>query len=69
MPVPFDASGRAVSATAGLAALLALALYYSTLLPGLDFGDTASFLCSDLARGITGEVIHVDSGFHVMGIA
>lgn len=33
-----------------------------------EVGDTAAFLCSDLARGITGEVIHVDSGFHVMGI-
>jgi enoyl-[acyl-carrier protein] reductase I len=34
-----------------------------------EVGDTAAFLCSDLARGITGEIIHVDSGFHVMGIA
>jgi enoyl-[acyl-carrier protein] reductase I len=32
-------------------------------------GDTAAFLCSDLARGITGEIIHVDSGYHVMGLA
>jgi enoyl-[acyl-carrier protein] reductase I len=34
-----------------------------------EVGDTAAFLCSDLARGITGEVVHVDSGYHVMGIA
>ena len=34
-----------------------------------EVGDTAVFLCSDLARGITGEIIHVDSGYHVMGIA
>ena len=34
-----------------------------------EVGDTAAFLCSDLARGITGEVIHVDSGYHVMGLA
>lgn len=31
-----------------------------------DVGDTALFLVSDLARGITGEVIHVDSGFHAV---
>jgi enoyl-[acyl-carrier protein] reductase I len=33
-----------------------------------EVGDTAMFLCSDLARGITGEVIFVDNGFHIMGI-
>ncbi|MEM0950757.1 MAG: enoyl-ACP reductase [Cyanobacteria bacterium P01_H01_bin.74] len=32
-----------------------------------EVGDTALFLASHLSRGITGEVIHVDSGFHVMG--
>ncbi|MFP3885521.1 enoyl-ACP reductase FabI [Priestia filamentosa] len=31
-----------------------------------EVGDTALFLFSDLARGITGETIHVDSGFHSM---
>lgn len=30
-------------------------------------GDATMFLISDLARGITGEVLHVDSGFHIMG--
>jgi enoyl-[acyl-carrier protein] reductase I len=30
-----------------------------------DVGDVATFLCSDLARGVTGEIIHVDAGFHV----
>ncbi len=33
-----------------------------------DVGDTAAFLCSDWARGITGEVIHVDNGYHIMGV-
>ncbi|RDI47746.1 enoyl-ACP reductase FabI [Falsibacillus pallidus] len=32
-----------------------------------EVGDTAAFLFSDLARGITGENIHVDSGYHVLG--
>ncbi len=28
--------------------------------------DTACFLLSDLARGITGEILHVDGGYHAM---
>jgi enoyl-[acyl-carrier protein] reductase I len=32
-----------------------------------EVGDVAAFLFSDLARGVTGEVIHVDAGFHVLG--
>jgi enoyl-[acyl-carrier protein] reductase I len=31
--------------------------------------DTVCFLLSDLARGITGEIIHVDGGFHAIGAA
>lgn len=31
-------------------------------------GDAAAFLCSDLAGGITGEVLHVDSGFHAVAM-
>ena len=31
-------------------------------------GNTAAFLCSDLADGITAEVIHVDGGFHATAI-
>lgn len=29
--------------------------------------DTACFLLSPLARGITGEIVHVDGGYHAMG--
>ncbi|MGE0200537.1 MAG: enoyl-ACP reductase [Candidatus Melainabacteria bacterium] len=29
-----------------------------------EVGDTALFLASHLSRGITGEVLHVDAGFH-----
>lgn len=31
-----------------------------------EVGNTASFLCSQLASGITGEVLHVDAGFHAV---
>ena len=33
-----------------------------------EVGDCALFLVSSLSRGVTGEVIHVDGGFHVMGM-
>lgn len=32
-----------------------------------EVGDTALFLFSNLSRGITGENIHVDSGYHILG--
>src|SRR5881227_1402783 len=33
-----------------------------------EVGDCALFLLSDLARGVTGEILHVDSGYHVVGM-
>lgn len=33
-----------------------------------EVGDTALFLASDLSRGITGEIIYVDGGYHIMGM-
>ncbi|MEC0093550.1 enoyl-ACP reductase [Paenibacillus macquariensis subsp. defensor] len=33
-----------------------------------EVGDTAMFLMSHLSRGITGEVIYVDSGYHIVGV-
>jgi enoyl-[acyl-carrier protein] reductase I len=32
-----------------------------------EVGDTALFLASNLARGITGEVLFVDAGYNIMG--
>ena len=29
--------------------------------------EAATFLLSDLSRGMTGEILHVDGGFHAMG--
>ena len=34
-----------------------------------DVGGAALYLLSDLSAGVTGEVHHVDSGYHVMGMA
>lgn len=31
-------------------------------------GNSALFLISDLGEGVTGEVLHVDSGYHVVGM-
>jgi enoyl-[acyl-carrier protein] reductase I len=31
-----------------------------------EVGNAAAFLCSDLASGITGEVVHVDAGFNII---
>ena len=33
-----------------------------------EVGDTGLFLASPMSSGITGEVIHVDCGYFVMGV-
>src|SRR5579862_4813204 len=33
-----------------------------------EVADTAVFLGSDLGRGVTGNIIYVDAGFHIMGL-
>jgi enoyl-[acyl-carrier protein] reductase I len=34
-----------------------------------EVGNAAAFLCSDLASGITGDCLYVDTGYHVLGMA
>jgi enoyl-[acyl-carrier protein] reductase I len=34
-----------------------------------DVGNAAAFLCSPLGAAITGETLHVDMGYHAMGMA
>lgn len=34
-----------------------------------EVGSAAAFLCSNLASGITGTLLYVDKGMHVMGVA
>ena len=33
-----------------------------------EVGDSAAFLLSDMGRGVTGEIMHVDAGYHVVGM-
>ncbi|MCR9127777.1 MAG: enoyl-ACP reductase FabI [Rhodobacteraceae bacterium] len=33
-----------------------------------DVGNSALYLLSDLGAGVTGEVLHVDAGYHVVGM-
>ena len=33
-----------------------------------EVGNAAAFLCSDLASGITGEIMYVDAGYHTAGL-
>ena len=33
-----------------------------------EVGNAAAFLCSDLASGITGQILYVDSGYSIMGM-
>lgn len=34
-----------------------------------DVGNAAAFLCSDLAAGITGQIIYVDAGYNIVGMS
>lgn len=34
----------------------------------LEVGNAAAFLCSDLASGITGQILYVDAGYEIMGM-
>lgn len=33
-----------------------------------EVGETAAYLISDMSRGMTGEILHVDAGYHVVGM-
>jgi enoyl-[acyl-carrier protein] reductase I len=33
-----------------------------------EVGDTAVYLLSPMSRGVTGEIVHVDAGYHVVGM-
>lgn len=33
-----------------------------------EVGNSALFLCSDLGSGVTGEILHVDAGYNIIGM-
>jgi len=33
-----------------------------------EVGDTAVYLLSPMSRGVTGEILHVDAGYHIVGM-
>ena len=39
-----------------------------TLVSQEDIGNAALFLCSDLGSKVTGEVMHVDAGYNILGL-
>ena len=62
----------AASGVRGLSKMLEYYRTHSPLRRNTDLeevGDAGLFLVSSLSRGITGEVLHVDSGFHVVGMS
>ncbi|MGA7932734.1 MAG: enoyl-ACP reductase FabI [Kovacikia sp.] len=34
-----------------------------------EVGNAAAFLCSDLANGVTGQILYVDAGYEIMGMS
>src|SRR5947209_1918786 len=33
-----------------------------------EVGESAVYLLSPMARGVTGEILHVDAGYHIVGM-
>jgi len=33
-----------------------------------DVGEAGAYLLSDMSRGVTGEIHHVDAGYHIVGM-
>lgn len=62
------ASGRAIGGFTDMLSQVAnvAPLRHKTTID--EVGDTAVYLASDLSRGVTGEIIHVDSGYHILGV-
>ncbi len=62
-------------AAAGIGGFRKMMDYYEKTVPlgrGVtidEVGNTAAFLCSDLASGITGQIVYVDCGFNIVGLS
>jgi enoyl-[acyl-carrier protein] reductase I len=65
-------ASRAASAIGIIDAMVQYAVANSPLpeaVTATEVGNTAAFLCSPLASGVTGATVFVDKGMHAMGIA
>jgi enoyl-[acyl-carrier protein] reductase I len=61
----------ASSAVGGISSMIKLHAEKTPLRKAVDIdevGDAALFLISPLSRGISGEVIYVDGGYHILGV-
>src|SRR5436853_602804 len=61
----------ASSAVGGISNMIKLHAERAPLRKAVDIdevGDVALFLLSPLSRGITGEIIYVDGGYHILGV-
>lgn len=62
-------------AASGIGGFRKMMAYYEKAVPlgrGVtidEVGNAGAFLCSDLASGITGEVLYVDAGFNMVGMS
>ena len=61
-------SSKAVSGISGIFSHVAERAPLRRNVEAREVGNTALFLCSDLASAITGETIYVDCGYNIMGI-
>jgi enoyl-[acyl-carrier protein] reductase I len=62
----------AAAGVAGFRKMLTYASERAPLRRNIDqdeVGRTALWLCSDWASGVTGEVIYVDAGYHILGMS
>lgn len=66
-PVP-TLSARGISGFSGMAAHHKKKSPLQRNIEPREVGDTALFLCSDMASGITGSTIYVDAGYHIIGL-
>jgi len=64
-----------IYAAAGIGGFKKMMSFYEKAVPlgrGVtieEVGNAGAFLCSDLASGITGEVLYVDAGFNMVGMS
>ncbi len=62
----------AAAGISGFRSMLALAEKAAPLKRNVtieEVGNAAAFLCSDLASGITGEILYVDAGYNIVGMS